>query len=50
MVYPFDTRIEKKEMEKIDTYCDLKFEIFKVYKGEVNKDLSFQLSLERWAQ
>ena len=34
---PFDTRIEKKEMEKKDAYCDLKYEIFKVYKGEVNK-------------
>ena len=34
---PFDTRIEKKEMEKKDAYCDLKYEIFKVYKGEINK-------------
>ena len=34
---PFDTRIEKKELEKKDAYCDLKYEIFKVYKGEVNK-------------
>ena len=34
---PFDTRIEKKEMEKKDAYGDLKYEIFKVYKGEVNK-------------
>ena len=24
-------------MEKKDAYCDLKYEIFKVYKGEVNK-------------
>ena len=36
---PSDTRIEKKEMEKEDAYCDLKYEIFKVYKGEVNKVL-----------
>ena len=36
---PFDTRIEKKEMERKNAYCDLKYEIFKVYKGEVNKVL-----------
>ena len=24
-------------MEKKDAYCDLKYEIFKVYKGEINK-------------
>ena len=30
-------RIEKKEMDKKDAYCDLKYEIFKVYKGELNK-------------
>ena len=33
----FDTRIEKKEMKKKDAYCDLKYEIFKAYKGAVNK-------------
>ena len=37
MACPFDTRIENKEKEKKDVYCDLKYEIFKVYKGEVNK-------------
>ena len=26
-------------MEKKDAYCDLKYEIFKVHKGEVNKVL-----------
>ena len=39
MACPFDTRIEKTEVEKKDAYCDLKYEIFKVYKVEVNKVL-----------
>ena len=28
---PFHTTIEKKETEKKDAYCDLMYEIFKVY-------------------
>ena len=34
---PFDSRIKKKEIEKKDAYCKLKYEILKVYKGEVNQ-------------
>lgn len=34
---PFDTRIEKKEREKIEAYTDLKYEILKCWKGEVKK-------------
>ena len=34
---PFDARIKKKEMVEKDAYWNLKYEIFKVYKDEVNK-------------
>ena len=34
---PFDARIEKKKTEKKDASCNLKYVIFKFYKGEVNK-------------
>ena len=34
---PFDTRIEGKEKEKIAYYTDLKYEILKCWKNEVNK-------------
>ena len=33
---PFDTRIGKKETEKMDQYTDLRYEILKCWKGEVN--------------
>ena len=33
---PFDTRIGKKETEKMDKYTDLRYEILKCWKGEVN--------------
>jgi len=35
-VCPFDTKIGKKETEKEDKYTDLKYEILKCWKGEVN--------------
>ena len=31
---PFDTRVERKEQEKMDNYADLKMEILKIWKGE----------------
>ena len=34
---PFDTRIEKKEKEKFEHYTDLKYELLKVWKTDVNK-------------
>ena len=34
---PFDTRIQKKEKEKVDAYTDLKYEILKVWRGDVKK-------------
>ena len=37
---PFDTRVIKKEKEKIEFYTDLKYEILKCWKHEVEK-LSF---------
>ena len=30
--YPFDTRIEKKEEEKCSNYCDLKYEIARMWR------------------
>ena len=36
---PFDTRIGKKEREKVEYYTDLKYEILKYWKGEVKKVL-----------
>ena len=36
---PFDTRIGKKEREKVEYYTDLKYEILKCWKGEVKKVL-----------
>ena len=33
---PFDTRIGKKETEKMEKYTDLRYEILKCWKGEVN--------------
>ena len=32
---PFDTRIERKEKEKIEVYTDLKYEILKCWRNEV---------------
>ena len=34
---PFDTRIKKKEQEKIEYYNDLKYEILKCWNKEVDK-------------
>ena len=34
---PFDTRLRAKELEKIEHYNDLKYEIMKVWKNEVKK-------------
>ena len=34
---PFDTRIKKKEQEKIEHYSDLKYEILKCWNKEVEK-------------
>ena len=33
---PFDTRIDKKEKEKLDAYSDLKYEILKCWKKDIN--------------
>ena len=40
---PFDTRIEKKEKNKIKNYTDLKYEILKMWKDEVTKIYIFQV-------
>ena len=37
VAYPFDTRIKKKEQEKIEYYNDLKYEILKCWNKEVDK-------------
>ena len=34
---PFDSRIEKKEKDKIKNYTDLKYEILKMWKNELTK-------------
>ena len=34
---PFDTRIDKKEHEKIEAYTELKYEVLKVWRAEVQK-------------
>ena len=34
---PFDTRIDKKENEKIEAYTELKYEVLKVFWTEVQK-------------
>ena len=36
---PFDTRVKRKEKEKIDNYMDLKYEIARMWKSEINKVL-----------
>ena len=37
VAYPFDTRIKKKEQEKIEYYNDLKYEILKCWNKEVDQ-------------
>ena len=37
VVCPFDTRIKDTERTKIEKYTDLKYELLKVWKGEVTK-------------
>ena len=34
---PFDTRIKERERTKIERYTDLKYELLKVWKGEITK-------------
>ena len=43
IAWPFDTRIEKKEKNKIKNYTDLKYEILKMWKDEVTKIYIFQV-------
>ena len=33
---PFDTKIQKKEKEKIDAYLHLKYEILNAWRGDIN--------------
>ena len=34
---PFDTRIEKKEKDKVKNYTDIKYEILKIWRNEETK-------------